>query len=157
MPLLIGRVAGLAAVCASVLMAGCGLERLNECGLEGCPVTSVVTGFAPGTLPSSSPTAFTVMGDNLAYAAQAGSIVPKRIRFTASSGTPFMGGTSATLEVDVTSHSATEAHGISPVAGVTGSVACRVSVDLVKQTYDTPDTPVETVTSSAELVVFVGP
>ncbi len=97
---------GLALVLASAVAVGCGGGGTTSSS-AGAVVVSTVT--AP--LFNTTPSPFTVTGAG--FATLAGTTVT--VRFTASSGTPFAGGTSTFADVPGTVVSDTEVVGTSPV------------------------------------------
>ncbi len=84
-----------------------------------------VIGFRAALVLTGTPTCFTVLGTDFDRAPG-----PASVEFTASAGTPFQGGTSATLTVPATIVSATEVRGVVPAGAVTSDATAGVTVHL---------------------------
>lgn len=101
-----------------------------------------VTGLTPATIPSEIPTSTQVTGTNFGPNGIAASVT-----FQAASGTPFAGGTSATLVAAGTVTSDSTIDLTTPLAGLTGSMTALVSVDIAGATG----------VSASPLATFEGP
>lgn len=122
-------------------LTACGVSTNDRFGVDtsGVIVTSITSPFV-----AASPTPFTITGANFSTAAGTDATV----RFTATTGTPFAGGTSATAEVPGTIVDNTTVTGTSPVATTPmGTFTATVTVIL--------PTTVEG-TSATDIATFLG-
>ncbi|MDJ0976044.1 MAG: Ig-like domain-containing protein [Planctomycetota bacterium] len=134
---------------AYVLTLGILLPALAACGVStddqfGVNVNVVTVTTITSPLIAAAPTPFTITGANFSNAAGTDATV----RFTATAGTPFAGGTSATAEVPGTIVDNNTVTGTSPIAATPmGTFTATVTVIL--------PTTVEG-TSATDIATFIG-
>ncbi|MDA1195028.1 MAG: FG-GAP repeat protein [Planctomycetota bacterium] len=111
------------------------------------PPPPTVTGVQPGLLLSGTPTCLRVVGTRFEpVGAQAVADL------VASSGTPFLGGTSATLSVPVTIESETAATGLLPGLAFASDVTAFVTLHLPSGASPTSTTPIASLGSERKLL-----